>query len=305
MSLLSNQRVADVVALGMQGLSGVGFAVVSRAAGVRLREYSATVETITIPTSAVDARASVYRAPGLEGLPPVYVNFHGGGYVMRGMRFDDPLCRYLAVEAGVVVVNVDYAVAPQYRFPIPPHQAYEVVSWAARHGAQHGWDGTRLVVGGQSAGGALAAAVARQALEHGDPPIALQVLHYAPLDLATPAREKHSIIEKPVIRPWMGEVFDNAYIPDPSQRSDRLASPANALDTAELAGIAPAFVITPEYDRLFSDGERYAARLQTAGALVEHYTVLQADHGYDMNDDDKARQTYARIAAHVRRVTHV
>ncbi len=114
---------------------------------------------------------------------------------MRGLQFDDPLCRCLAAEAGVAVVNVDYVVAPQHRFPAPPHQAFEVVRWVAEHGAEHGWDGDRLTVGGQSAGGGLAAA-ARQALEQGGPAIAVQVLHYPPLDLATRGKDKHSVIAK-------------------------------------------------------------------------------------------------------------
>ncbi len=117
---------------------------------------------------------------------------------MRGLQFDDPLCRCLAAEAGVAVVNVDYVVAPQHRFPAPPHQAFEVVRWVAEHGAEHGWDGDRLTVGGQSAGGGLAAA-ARQALEQGGPAIAVQVLHYPPLDLATRGKDKHSVIAKPML----------------------------------------------------------------------------------------------------------
>jgi acetyl esterase len=128
----------------------------------------------------------------------VHINFHGGGFVMRGLWQDDPLCRCIAAEAGVVVVNVEYVVAPQHPFPAPVHQAFEVVRWVAKHGADHGWEGSRLTVGGQSAGGALAAAVARQSLEQDGPPIALQVLHYPPLDLTTPVGEKDALIAKPL-----------------------------------------------------------------------------------------------------------
>ncbi|GAA3469224.1 alpha/beta hydrolase fold domain-containing protein [Nonomuraea roseola] len=83
----------------------------------------------------------------------------------------------------------------------------------------------------------------------------------------------------------------------------RLVSPANPADTADLTGIAPALVLTPEFDRLRAEGERYAQRLRQAGALVEHRDVQQADHGYDMNDAGKARQTYAVIARCVRQAT--
>ena len=173
----------------------------------------------------------------------------------------------------------------------------------AEHGGEHGWDGGRLTVGGQSAGGGLAAAVARQALEQGGPPIALQVLHYPPLDLSTSAKDKRSVIAKPMITPWMGEVFDSAYVPDPDARADRLVSPAGAADTADLTGIAPALVITCEFDRLHAEGQRYAERLRAAGALVEYLDVAQADHGYDMKDEKQARRTYAVIARQVKRAT--
>ncbi|MCZ4516484.1 alpha/beta hydrolase fold domain-containing protein, partial [Streptomyces sp. ActVer] len=173
----------------------------------------------------------------------------------------------------------------------------------------------------QSAGGGLAAAVARQALEArraghaqpaggeerngsaGVPSIALQVLHYPPLDLATDARDKRAAVAKPMLRPWMADVFDSAYVPDPRRRTDPLVSPAHPSDTADLTGIAPAFVVTAEYDLLRAEGVRYAERLREAGALLDHYDVPGADHGYDQKDAETARGVYALIAAHVRRAT--
>lgn len=303
MSVLSNVYVASAVALGMQRLALAGRRLAARGKEAPLAEYRAEVQEISVPTSIGPARAFVYRSADHGPNPPVHVNFHGGGFVMNDVEIDDPLCRYLAVEAGVVVVNVDYAVAPQHRFPAPPHQAYEVVRWAAESGPTHGWDGTRLTVGGQSAGGALAAAAARQALEQGGPAIALQVLHYPPLDLVTAARDKEALAVKPLLMPWMGDVFDSAYIPDRAMRADRLASPAHAGDSADLTGIAPAVVLTCELDRLRVEGTAYARRLRDAGALVTHRDIPGVDHAYDMNDADTARQTYAFIAEHVRKAT--
>jgi acetyl esterase len=300
MSILGTPKVAAVLARAMQGAFAVAGSVVGRRARRVFPEIPGDTTDITITTSIAPARAVVYRPARSDRCPPVHVNFHGGGYVMPGVQLDDPLCRYLAAEAGVVVVNVDYVIAPQHPFPAPPHQAYEVVRWVAEHGGEHGWDGGRLTVGGQSAGGALAAAVARQALEQGGPPIALQVLHYPPLDLTTSAKDKRSVIANPLLRPWMGEIFDSAYVPDRAARADRLASPAGAADVADLTGIAPALVITPEFDRLHAEGTRYAERLRLAGALVEHYDVPQADHGYDGTNVEQAKQTYALIARHIK-----
>ncbi|WNM32007.1 alpha/beta hydrolase fold domain-containing protein [Streptomyces sp. Li-HN-5-11] len=313
MSLLARPAVASLAARSLQRLTelagrrsaGRGSTAVLHA---RFPEYPRDVRQLTVPTSVAPARVTVYRpptgqAPAGQAAPAVHVNFHGGGYVMAQTELDDALCRFVAVEAGVAVVNVDYAVAPQHPFPAPPRQAFEVVRWVAGHGAAGGWDGARLTVGGQSAGGGLAAAVARQALEQGGPRIALQVLHYPPLDLATGARDKRAAVARPVLRPWMADLFDTAYVPDPRLRADPLVSPAHPSDTADLTGIAPALVITAEHDLLRSEGERYAARLRAAGALTGHVDVPGVDHGYDVQDDEQARQSYMLIARHVRDAT--
>jgi acetyl esterase/lipase len=305
MSLLARPAVAAFVAKALQRMTtmadrrsgGRGSAAASHA---RFPEFPRKVRELTIPTSVAPARAVVYLPGTDDPAPPVHVNFHGGGYVMTLTELDDPLCRFLAAEAGVVVINVDYVVAPQHPFPAPPRQAYEVVRWVAEQGAEHGWDGGRLSVGGQSAGGGLAAAVVRQAMEEGGPSIALQVLHYPPLDLATGIRNKRALVAKPMLRPWMGDVFDSSYVPDVRLRSDRLVSPAHPSDTADLKGIAPALVITAAHDVLRAEAERYAERLREAGALAGYHEVAGADHGYDGQDDARAREVYALIAREVR-----
>ncbi|MFD3496940.1 alpha/beta hydrolase fold domain-containing protein [Streptomyces sp. NPDC058676] len=312
MPLLARPAVATLAAKTMQRMTlladrrsgGRGSAASSHA---RFPEFPRTVRELTIPTAIAPARVTVYLPVAQEAgraAPPVHVNFHGGGYVMSLTELDDPLCRFLAAEAGVVVINVDYVVAPQHPFPAPPRQAYEVVRWVAEHGAEHGWDGSRLTVGGQSAGGGLAAAVARQALEEGGPSIALQVLHYPPLDLATGARLKRASVDRPMLRPWMADVFDTSYVPDVRLRTDRLVSPAHPSDTADLTGIAPALVVTAEYDLLRAEAVSYADRLRKTGSLVGHHDVAGADHGYDGSDDDRARETYGLIARHVREAVH-
>ncbi|WP_405775166.1 alpha/beta hydrolase fold domain-containing protein [Streptomyces sp. NBC_01538] len=308
MSLLAQPAVASLIAKTMQRLvmradrrsGGRGSAAASHA---RLPEFPRATSELTIPTSVAPARVVVYRPPAGDPAPPVHVNFHGGGFILPVTETDDAFCRAVAALAGVVVVNVDYVVAPQYPFPAPPRQSYDVVRWVAENGAAHGWDGTRLTVGGQSAGGGLAAAVARQALEEQGPPIALQVLHYPPLDLATAAKDKRAAIAKPMLRPWMGEVFDSAYVPDPRRRADRLVSPAHPGETADLKGIAPALIITAAHDRLRAEGVRYAERLRQAGSLVEHHDVAGVDHAYDLNDDEKGREIYAFVARHIRQAT--
>ncbi|MFF3846047.1 alpha/beta hydrolase fold domain-containing protein [Streptomyces sp. NPDC002328] len=306
MSFLGRPAVASLTARTMQRVAALASRRTSGRGSTadllaRLPEFPREVRTLTVPTSVAPAPVTVYAPAAGTPDPPVHVNFHGGGYVMSMPEIDDALCRFLAAEAGVVVVNVKYAVAPQFPFPGPPRQAFEVVRWVAEHGAEQGWDGSRLTVGGQSAGGGLAAAVARQALEEGGPSVALQVLHYPPLDLVTRAEDKRAAIARPMLRPWMAAVFDSAYVPDPALRADRLVSPAHPSDTADLRGIAPALVITAAHDLLRAEGAQYAARLGEAGALTEHVDVADADHAYDGEDEKKAREVYTLIAHHIRK----
>lgn len=299
MSILSTPVVADALARTFA-------AVVNPApkAAVRFQELPGRTTEVTVGARHGPVAATVYHPPAGTANPPVYVNVHGGGFVVGHPEQDDPWCRYLAANAGVVVINPDYVLAPRHRFPAAPHQVYDVVCWAAS--PDRDWDGGRLCVGGQSAGGSLSAAAARLALENGGPRIALQVLHYAPLDLVTPAREKRSTIgRRAVLKPWMGEVFDTAYVPDPAQRRDRLASPAWGGNADGIAGIAPALVVTAEHDRLRDEARRYAEKLDAAGALVEYHEVADVDHGYNIMSaaTDVTRRTYAHIAEHVVRAT--
>jgi acetyl esterase len=293
MSILGTPLVADTFARLLQRRPAPRLA-----AEVLFPELPALTEPVVIPTRHGNVPAVVYWPEDPGDPVPVYVNFHGGGFVTRHPEQDDPLCRYLAAYAGVAVVNVDYDVAPGHRFPGPVEEAYDAVSWAA--GPGHGWDGARLCVGGQSAGGALAAGAARLALEQGGPGIALQVLHYALLDLATPARDKPAAGVSFASLP-LNEVFDTAYLPSPEVRRDRLASPAWGANGDGIAGIAPALVITCEIDRLHDEGVAYADKLAGVGALREHRDLAGTVHGYNLYVKDRAlvEDCYALIAKHV------
>lgn len=293
--------IAGAVARILQAGTQRGAKQMAAKARKRLPDYTAATETIQIPTRFGPARAVVYRPDGASDSAPVHINLHGGGYVLTLTDNDDPVCRILAATSGSVVINVDYVVAPQHRFPDPPEQVHEIAEWVAEHGDEFGWDGQSLTIGGQSAGGGLAAAASRLAWERGGPRISLQALHYPPLDLALGVRNKRSPIAKPMLRPWMGDVFDTSYIPDVAQRTDRLASPAADTDTTDLSGIAPAVIVTAEHDILRDEAARYAERLDAVGALVELRDVPGVDHSYDAHRDDLCEEIYRFLGDHIAR----
>src|SRR5690349_9114359 len=190
-------------------------------AALRFPHLPAAAATLRVPTRRGEVRCAVYRPPSTSGgrLPGVYVNFHGGGYVVGHPEQDDGLCRFLADRAGCVVLNVDYSVAPQHPFPVAVQQAHDVCQWAATSGAGHGWDGTRLVAGGQSAGGGLAAAACRQARDQATFTALLQVLVFPPLDLTIAPEAKRAEAPKPRISPGVARIFNDAYVPDPADRA--------------------------------------------------------------------------------------
>ena len=245
---------------------------------LRGRELPAP-EPMTVPTAAGPVRVLVYRpaAAPADALPPVYVNFHGGGFIVRHPEFDDHLCRAVVADTGCVLVNVDYDVAPQRPFPVAPEQAFGVTAWVAQHGAEHGWDGARLAVGGQSSGGNLATGVCLAARQQGSFLPLLQILNFPPLDLATDPNSKVARTTKPLIPPSMAALFNNAYAPDPAHRRDPLVSPLFAPD---LTGMPPALIITAEYDLLADEGAAYAARLAEAGVPVVHHVMPGVDHAF-------------------------
>lgn len=286
--------LADTVAKLMQRLPSS----VPASGDLSFTEIPVTLRDATIPTRHGAADATLYVPPTGSSGKGVYVNFHGGGFVMRHPEQDDALCRYVAAEAGVTVLNVDYIPAPQSRFPGPVEQAYDIAVWAAA--IERPWLGEKLVLGGQSAGGALAAGAARLALERGTPHVSLQVLMYPPLDLTVPAKTKLSE-GKETLLARMGPIFDTAYCPDAGRRTDRLISPASSADRADLTGISPALIVTAEKDILREEEIRYAERLAGVGALRGHIDVPNVGHGFNTSDAPRevVETVYATIARHV------
>src|SRR5690348_8650044 len=243
---------------------------------LRFADIPKRTETVRVETGAGPVTCTVYRpSAAVAGPAPVYVNFHGGGFVVARPEQDDHICRYIAATAGCVVVNVDYAVAPQRPYPVPVTQAYDVTAWVAENGPANNWDGSRLAVGGHSAGANLTAAVCRMARDRGAFTPRLQVIDSAPLDLLADPATKQSTIAKPLLTPQLMRVFTAAYVPDSADLAHPLVSPGLADD---LAGLPPALVVTAENDRLRDEGDAYAKALDAAGVPATHRVFEGVDH---------------------------
>jgi acetyl esterase len=234
------------------------------------------VEDRTIPGPSGPVRVRI-TAPEGPGPFPGLVYFHGGGWVVGSLASHDHLCRAITNIAGVTVVSVDYRLAPEHPFPSAVDDADAATEWVARNAETLGIDGGRLAVGGDSAGGTLAAVVARRARDRGSPALEFQLLIYpiTDCDLNT-----HSYLKNAdgymLTRAAMAWYWDQ-YVPDPARRFDPDVSPLRAGD---LSGLCPALVITAGYDPLRDEAEAYADRLSQAGVAVRLSRYEGMIHGF-------------------------
>jgi acetyl esterase len=224
------------------------------------------VENLSIPGPTQTISLRVYTPEGDEPFP-ILVFFHGGGFVVGDLETHDELCRLLANRAGCIVAAVDYHRAPEYKFPKAIEDAYAATQWLAEHAAEIGADATRMAVGGDSAGGNLAAVVALMARDKGGPPLAYQVLIYPVLDAtcSSASYRKDSdgtLLDRETMR-W----FFNHYLTQESDLKNPYLSP---LWAKSLKSLPPALVITAQYDLLRDEGEHYAARLREDDVPVTH-----------------------------------
>ncbi len=247
-----------------------------------------------VPTRHGPVRIFVYRPPGTPRRNrPAYVHFHGGAFLMRYPAMDDFWCRYVADQAGVVVVNVDFHCAPQVTFPVAQEECHDVAAWISQNGAELGIDGSRIAIGGFSSGGGLAASVALQARDSGSFQPVLQLLGVPALDLASEPRPG----EPGMISVSLRRMVRRVYFPDPLTRTHPYASPLCADD---LSGLPWAVVLTAERDVLRAAGDEYAARLRAAGIPVVHDVTPGADHYFLSADLARARTTMSMMAAAIR-----
>ncbi|MGA8987528.1 alpha/beta hydrolase [Aeromicrobium sp.] len=252
-----------------------------------------------VPTRHGKVAVDLYLPPGPgPGPVPAYVHLHGGAFIMRFPRMDDFFCRFVVAEAGVAVINVDYDVAPQARYPVAQEQAHDVLEWLAEHGHDWGIDAQNLAIGGFSAGANLAASACLQTRDRGGPAPRLQLLGVPSLDVAGDAAAKPSTSTNPMIGPGLLKLVRSTYFKDASRRTEPYASPLLA---ESVAGVAPALVITAEHDSLRTEGDAYARALDRAGLLVEHIVVPGRDHYFlDPAVEGQARGLMQRMAEGIR-----
>jgi acetyl esterase len=218
---------------------------------------------LSVPGEDRDIPIRIFRPVGVTRALPAALYFFGGAFWMRSYDSEDmqSLCRRLAVEAEVAVVEIDYALAPEHPYPAALHEGMAVLTWMSQHGAERGIDPERLAVGGLSSGGALAAGLALLARDAGGPTLRLQILEVPAVDLALSLSASPPAGSSPAEIAGLVE-FQRFYLPDGVPAGDPYVVPA---ETPTVEGLPPTMILSAELDVLVPSGNAYADRLRAAG----------------------------------------
>ncbi|MGM8364336.1 alpha/beta hydrolase [Virgibacillus sp. W0181] len=236
----------------------------------------ANIEDKVIPVDGGEINIRIYTPEGI-GPFPIFVYYHGGGWVLGDIATSDASCRMIANKTRHIVVSVDYRLAPEYKYPTPINDSYAALKWISENAAAINGIASNIVVGGDSAGGNIAAAMSLKSREQNGPPISAQVLIYPVTDMKFDTKsyqdfEKGFGLDKNLMV-W----FVDHYIASENDKQDMYAAPLIADD---LNNLPPAYVIVAENDVLRDEGLAYAKRLKEAGVNVETIIEEGLVHGY-------------------------
>lgn len=249
-------------------------------AGVKLTLPQADVSHKTIQVDGQPLELTIVRPAGVKGTLPVFMFFHGGGWVLGDYPTHERLVRDLVAGSGAAAVFVNYAPSPEAHYPVAINQAYAATKWVAEHGKEINVDGKRLAVAGNSVGGNMAAVVSLMAKDKGTPAIKFQLLLWPVTDANFETASYNQYAEGHFLTKNMMKWFWDNYTTDAEQRAEIYASPLRAT-TAQLKGLPPAMVQTAGADVLRDEGEAYARKLDEAGVPVTavRYNGMIHDYG--------------------------
>ena len=256
----------------LPNMTGAQARAAIRARFVAPAEPEAVAAVTNMEVDGIGVR--VYR-PAADGPLPIFVFAHGGGFVFCDLDSHDGLCRSFANSIPAVVVSVDYRLAPEHRWPAAAEDVYTVTQWAAAHAAELGGDPTKLIVGGDSAGGNLAAVTALMTRDRGGAPLAAQVLLYPVLTADFTYGSYHEFRTGYYNTTAAMQWYWDQYVPNTTDRENPYAAPLSA----SVEGVAPAVLVVTGYDPMRDEALAYAEGLREADVPVAEL-YYGAIHGF-------------------------
>jgi len=272
--------------------------------GAKLPPADVSEKTITV--NGQPLKLTIVKPQGATGTLPVFMFFHGGGWVLGDYPTHERLVRDLVNGSGAAAVFVNYTPSPEAHFPVAINQAYEATRWVAEHGKEIGVDGSRLALAGNSVGGNMVAAVALQAKEHHTPAIRYQVMFWPVTDARFETGSYNQFSSGYFLSKNMMKWFWDNYTTKESDRRNILASPLEA-SSAQLKGLPPTLIQTAELDVLRDEGEAFGRKLDAAGVpvTVTRYNGMIHDYGLlnALSEEPTVRTALSQAAHELR--THL
>lgn len=260
----------------------------------------------TLPFKEGECRLIFYYPENLEykegNIYPVYFNFHGGGFTLTLAENDDLYCRYIAHNTECIVINVDYAVAPENKFPEGIESSYRAVKWVYHHSKSLFIDRMHMAVGGQSAGGNIAAVLTLLSVIRKEFYFNFQMIAYGLLDLHEPIEEKNKNMAAGLpqsltvnrMHQYMSWYFND-------YQQDSLDFRASPLRYADLAGLPPALIVSAEYDQLKFEQEAYSIKLKEAGVPVSYDLYTSCGHGFSHDNPQFSRKFWDSVVDSIKK----
>ena len=231
-----------------------------------------------------------------ESKLPLFVNIHGGGFILGNPEMDDPYMMNVAQNANVKIISIDYSLAPETPFPGGLNECYAVIKYAQKNGHEFGIDPQKIAVGGHSAGGNFSATICLKNIQKRELNIKAVILDYPPLDIYT---DPFSKPDGKGLMAKMGRVFNASYCSNMEERKNPLISPVYS-PKEQLKGFPPTLIITAGKDLLCTEAEIFRDKLIEAGAKVIHKRFESSRHGFTLSQKPDAKEAWQMMIDHLK-----
>ncbi|AWR96762.1 alpha/beta hydrolase fold domain-containing protein [Acidianus sulfidivorans JP7] len=265
------------------------------------KEENIQVEDIKIPVDGGEIKTRIYYPERKRESYPLLVYYHGGGFVLGSIETHDSICRLIAKLGDIAVASVDYRLSPEYKFPTPVNDSYKALKWLYNNAEKYSLDSSKIAVGGDSAGGNLAAVMSLMDRDNNEKMIKYQILIYPSVNMVDISPSIFEFSEGYFLTYKLMRWFGSMYFANPKDGLNHYASPI----FADLKNLPPSLVITAEYDPLRDQGETYSYLLKINGNQSTSIRYNGVIHGFVSFHEylDEGRAAIEQISGYLKRLS--